>query len=110
MNLHNRPALRPRKVMNAFRNHSECPGGERDSALSREFVPHANAQRTAYYGDMLIGVMEVRRNTIPWRHYEAHCERSRFHRIAVEHGEFRPDWENRWCRAPLERVGQRHTG
>jgi len=79
-------------MMNAFRNHSECPGRERDSALGREFVPYADAQRTAYYGDMLVGVMEMRWNPIPWRHHKTHRERSRFHRIAVEHREFRPCW------------------
>jgi hypothetical protein len=90
--LDNRFAFGPSEMMDPFRNHSECPGGERDSALSRELVAHADVQRTAYYGDMLIGVMEVRRNPISWRHHEPHGECSRFHRIAVEHSEFRSRW------------------
>jgi len=90
--LDNRFAFGPSEMMNAFRNHSERSGGERDSTFGRELVPHADAQRTAYYGDMLIGVMEMRWNPIPWRHHKAHRERSRFHRIAVEDREFRPCW------------------
>ncbi len=92
MKLDNRFAFSPSEMMNAFRNHSECPGRERDSALGRELVAHANVQCTADYGDMLIGVMEVRRDLVTGRHHEAHCERTRFHGIAIEHREFRPCW------------------
>jgi hypothetical protein len=90
--LNNCPAPCPRKMMNALRNHSERPWGERDSTLGRELVSHADVQCTAYHCDMLIRMMEVRRDPVTRGHHKAHGKSTRFRRITVEDRESRSRW------------------